>query len=94
MIDPSNILIGSLISMAVSQLKRIPFVKKNPKVVTAVLSTVIPAGLATYGVIKGVETQPWQDLAGAMATQFAAAVATHETVTHYVVDSQFQSEKL
>lgn len=84
MIDPSNILVGTALSFIVSQLKRIPFVKKYPKVVTAVLSTAVPAGLATYGAIKGIETQPWQDLATQAATIFTSAVATHEAITEQI----------
>ena len=81
---PQDILLGSLISFVVSGLKRIRFVKRHPKVATAVLSTVIPAGIAVYGQVQGVEVAPIADIATQIATQFASAVATHETVTHPV----------
>lgn len=89
MINPSNILIGSLLSLAVSQLKRIPFIKKNPKVVVAILSTAIPATFATIGAIKGIETQSWQDLATQAATLFTSAVATHEAVVEPINNKLF-----
>lgn len=86
MINPSNILVGSALSLIVSQLKRIPFVKKYPKVITSILSIAIPSAIATYGAIKGIETQPWQDLATQAATIFTSAVATHETITHTLTE--------
>lgn len=81
---PQDLLIGSLISFVVSGLKKIPLVNKHPKVATAVISTAIPAGIAVYGQIKGVDTQSIQDIAAQVATQFVAAVGTHETVTHTI----------
>lgn len=81
---PQDILLGSLISFAVSGLKRIGFVKRNPKVASAVLSAVVPAGLAVYGAATGQDIAPIADIAASVATQFASAVATHETVMHAV----------
>jgi hypothetical protein len=78
----SNVLIGSVISFVVSALKRVPFIKDHPKTACAVLSTVVPASVALYGQVKGVEVAPVQDLLAALATQFASSVTTHETVTH------------
>lgn len=83
-LNPQDLLVGSAISFVVSGLKRIPFVKKHPKVVTAVLSTVVPAGLAAYSQAKGVDTEVLKAIAAQAATQFTAAIATHETVTHTV----------
>lgn len=77
-----SLITGPLISWVVSGLKRIPFVRKHPQAATAVLSSAIPAGIAIYGQVKGVEVATAQQLATAVATQFAAAIATHETITH------------
>lgn len=82
MIDPSNILVGSILSFAVSQLKRIPFVKQHPRIVTAVLSTAIPAGLTVYDAATGHNSASYADLATQAATIFTSAIATHETITH------------
>lgn len=76
-----SLITGPLISWVVSGLKRIPFVKRYPKVATAVLSSAIPSAIAIYGATKGVDIATAQQLAVAVATQFTAAVATHETVT-------------
>lgn len=79
-----SLITGPLISWIVSGLKRISLVKRHPRVATAVLSTIIPAGIAIYGQATGVEVASAQQLATAMATQFAAAITTHETVTHEI----------
>jgi hypothetical protein len=82
MIDPANVLVGSLLSFAISQLKRIPLVKRNPKVVTAILSTALPAGLVIYETFTGQDMKSIQHIAAQAATIFAGAIATHEAVTH------------
>jgi hypothetical protein len=89
---PQDILIGSIISFVVSGLKKIRFVREHPKVVSAVLSTAVPAGIAIYSQIKGVDLQGVSDLVASAATQFASSVATHETVTHTVNKVTGQSE--
>lgn len=86
MIDSSNILVGAVLSIVVAQLKRIPFVKKYPKVVTAILSTTVPAILTTYAAATGKDLTSIADLSVQAATIFTSAVATHETVTKTVTD--------
>jgi hypothetical protein len=84
MLSPNNILIGAGLSFVISQLKRIPLVKQYPKVVSAILSTVIPATIGVYGQLKGTDVIPIQDLVAQAATIFATSIATHEAVTHPV----------
>ena len=83
--NPLNLLIGALVSLGVSALKKVPIVKNNPKIATAVLSTVIPIGVTALSA-KGIslDVDALKTLALDAGTSFSAAVATHETVTHTV----------
>jgi len=84
--EPTNILIGSLLSFGVHQLKRIPFVNKYPKVVTSIFSVAIPAGLSVYAAATGKNLDSIADLSTQAAIIFTSAVATHETITKTVTD--------
>lgn len=78
---------GSVISVCVSVLKSIPFVKRYPKLVALALSVVMPliqhvASLAAAGSdVKAITAQ----IVACVLAQFATAVAFHESVTHAVV---------
>lgn len=89
-VSPIDIIIGSGISFVVSGLKKIRFVKNHPKAVTAVLSTVVPAAVTVYGQMRGVDVAPVQDILTSIATQYASAIGTHETVTHTLVKRETQ----
>lgn len=76
---------GSIISVVVSILKRIPFVKNHPKYVSLALSCVMPlithfAALSGTGNAKAVAAQ----IVACVLAQFATAVTFHETVTNSV----------
>lgn len=91
-VTSTDIIIGSLmagpiISLIVSALKRIALVKQYPKAAAALLSSVIPAAIVVYGRLKGVDVASLQQLVIAIATQFAAAVTTHEAVVQPVKDA-------
>lgn len=67
------IIYGPLIGVAVQVLKRIPFVRKNPKVVAAVLSVVV----AVIGAGPGFKEHIAQIIQCIIGT-LAGAVATYE----------------
>jgi hypothetical protein len=69
---------GPIISVVVSALKRIPFVKKYPKTVAFFVAAVtgsVTSYLGTNGVAVG-------DIIQCVLVQFSTAVATHESVTN------------
>ena len=72
---------GVVISFAVSVLKRIPFVKKSPKLVAAILSAILTVG----GVFLGGAT--YENIAAivrCVVEQLAISVATYEVITKSV----------
>lgn len=81
-----DILIGGAISWAVSGLKRFPLAKNHPRIVTFGLSTLIPCVISGIKVYNGQDLSQVSDVAIQIGTQFAAAIATHETVTHTIND--------
>lgn len=70
---------GALISLLVSLLKGIPFIKKNPKAVSAVISIL---WVAIPAFIRG--GADFKVIAFCVLTQFTASVATYEAVTKTV----------
>lgn len=80
MTDPMCLMYGGIISFIVSLMKKVPLVKKYPKVVALILS-------AASGVLMaqmGVSPAEWKVIAKCVLEQFAAAVATHEAVVQPV----------
>jgi hypothetical protein len=67
---------GPVIGVAVSMLKKIPFVKKNPKVIAFVLSIAITTAKSF------IQPSPFDipALIACVLADFAGAVATHEVV--------------
>jgi len=71
---------GPIISVVVSALKKIPFVKKYPKTVAFFVAAVtgsVTSYLGTDGVAFG-------DIVKCVLVQFSTAVATHESVTNQI----------
>lgn len=81
--DTSTICIvaGPIISIIVSALKRIPFVKRYPKSVAFFISAVAGTVTSLYGNVGGLSIA---DLTQCVIVQFSAAVATHEAITNQV----------
>lgn len=69
------IVYGVVISLAVTVLKRIPFVGKNPKVVATVLSILVSASTLFSG---GVTLDTIRALVVCVIAQLSGAIATHE----------------
>lgn len=67
---------GPVISFIVSFLKRIPFVKNNPKYVTLFFSVAVSA----FGMIHSTNGIDWSAVLACVLTQFSTGVATHEVV--------------
>ena len=67
------IVYGPVIGIAVTMMKKIPFVKKNPKVIAFVLSIAVTAAKSF------IQPMPLDipALVGCVLTYFAGAVATH-----------------
>jgi len=76
------IIYGALISFAVSLLKRIPFVGKNPKIVATVIALVVNlSGMFLHGgTVASIA-----DLVRCVGEQLAVSVATYEVITANVV---------
>jgi hypothetical protein len=70
---------GPIISFVVSFLKRIPFVKNNPKWVALFFTLATGAWTATHGSMPGID---WGTILQCVLAQFAATVATHEVIVH------------
>lgn len=87
--DASCLAYGFVVSLAVSALKRIPFVKANPKTVAAVLAAIVAIAetmIATPGAgsVQGAALE----ILACIGAQFAAAVATYETITETLRDGE------
>lgn len=72
---------GPVVSFVVSFLKRIPFVKNNPKWVTLFFTMATGAWTATHGSMPGID---WSAILSCVLVQFSTAVATHEAITNTV----------
>ena len=83
-VSPWALLIGSGITFAVTLLKRIPFVRNNPKLVATVISVVVTAITAVAGARAGAGVLPFVLTA---LTQLAAAIGTHEAVVKSLTPS-------
>jgi len=75
------LLLGPLISFVVSALKKIPFVKRFPKSAALFISALVGTWTATHGSPNGID---YATIAQCVLEQFAAAVATHESVTNQI----------
>lgn len=75
------LLLGPLISFVVSALKKIPFVKRFPKSAALFISALVGTWTATHGSMPGID---YTTIARCVLEQFAAAVATHESITDQV----------
>lgn len=78
------LVLGPVISFVVSFLKRIPFVKNNPKWIALFFSIATGAYTATHGSAPGVD---WGTVFQCVLAQFALSVATHEVVTQPISDT-------
>lgn len=67
---------GPVISFVVSFLKRIRFVKNNPKYVTLFFSLAVSA----FGMLHSTNGIDWSTVLSCVLTQFSTGVATHEVV--------------
>ncbi|MGA9767477.1 MAG: hypothetical protein WBV94_00440 [Blastocatellia bacterium] len=77
-VNPSwALLIGSGITIAITFLKKIPFIDRNPKLVATVLSVAVTAVTAIAGARAGTGVWPF---VLTVLTQLAAAIGTHEVV--------------
>jgi hypothetical protein len=70
------VLYGGIIAVVVSLLKRIPFIRNNPKVIAAILA----AASAVWQTAHPGTVVDWTTLVQCFAAQFAGSVATYETV--------------
>lgn len=73
------LLLGPLISFVVSALKKIPFVKRFPKSAALFVSALVGTWTATHGSPAGID---YATIVRCVLEQFAAAVATHESVVN------------
>lgn len=78
------LMFGPIVSFVVSFLKRIPFVKNNPKWVTLFFTIATGAYTATHGSPAGID---WAAILQCVLVQFSTAVATHEAVTNTITGS-------
>lgn len=72
---------GALIAVAVSFLKKVPFLAKNPKTVAAVLSIL---SAAIGGFVRG--GADFKVIAFCVIAQLAGAIGTHEVVLKRTLD--------
>jgi hypothetical protein len=81
---------GAIIGLAVTVLKRIPFVGKNPKVVATVIAILVAAsGFITGGSASG---ETIKALVLCVLTQLAGAIGTHEVAIKPIA-SMFVKDK-
>lgn len=78
------IVYGVVISIAVSLLKKIPFVKKSPKIVAAILSAALTIGGIFVG---GVTYETIGAIVKCVIEQLAISVASYEVITKSVAKS-------
>lgn len=69
--------IAPVVSFVVSFLKRIPFVKSNPKMIALFFSIAVSALATLHGAAGGID---YTTLLRCVLVQFSGAVATHEIV--------------
>lgn len=81
---------GVLISVIVSALKGVSFIKTYPKTSAFVLSLLSTVLTLRYGVN---DTLSWTLVSRCVLEQFASAVTTHEAVTNQVKKVRFQGGK-
>lgn len=75
-LDAVCLAFGAITSVAVTLLKGIPFIARNPKWVALICSIVVAGGQAWYhGAMPSVAT-----ITACVLTQLSGAVATHEVV--------------
>lgn len=74
--DSTCVMYGAIIAVVVSLLKRIPFIRNNPKIVAGLLA----AASAAYQTMHPGAAIDYATLAQCFAIQFAGSVATYETV--------------
>ena len=85
--DPMCLTYGVVISLVVSFLKRWPIAANNPKIVSALLSSALAAWTLFGHGGAAMTTGTVQTLVGCILTQYAASVATHETVVQPIKDA-------
>lgn len=68
---------GPVISFVVSGLKKIPFIKNNPKWTAFAISAILGSVVSVTGSYHGIS---YSDIAQCILIQFAGAVTTHEAV--------------
>lgn len=84
------IVYGAIIGLAVSLLKRVPFIGKNPKVVATVVSIIVAAsGLISGGSVTG---ETIKALVICVLTQLAGSIGTYE-VAIKPVSAMFVKDK-
>lgn len=79
--EAACVVYGFLISLAVSLLKRIPFVAKFPKVVASVLSALLAVGNVFLG---GATYASIAEIVKCVAEQLAISIAAYEVITKSV----------
>lgn len=79
--EAACVVYGFIISVAVSLLKKIPFVSKFPKVVASVLSALLAVGNVLIG---GATYQSIAEIVKCVAEQLAISVAAYEVITKSV----------
>ena len=84
------LLYGVVLSFLVGALKRVPVIAAHPKLTVVVLS----GAAGALGAVAQPGTHTAAQLVTCLATQFAAAVATHETVTKPFSRVFFAPDKL
>lgn len=84
--QPECLIYGSIVSVIVSFLKRVPFIKKNPKTVAFLINVIVGTMAATHGSPVGID---YQTIITCVLSQFAASVATHEVVVDPIKKNVF-----
>lgn len=79
---PECLAYGAIISLVISALKKIPFVKQYPKLAAMALSMIGAAIASRFGTTPA----EWLVIARCVVETFAVSVATHETVVQPVKD--------
>lgn len=80
--DANCLAYGFVISLIVSVLKRVPFVRNNAKVIAFVLSSIAPLITAAMAATGHATSVDYATLAVCIGSQFATSVATHEVIAN------------
>ncbi len=81
--DPLCLILAPLLAIVVSGLKKLPIVKRYPKVAAALLAPVLAVAVQVWRTSHPEAAGfDWSTVMTCAAEYFAGAVATHEVISH------------